>query len=50
MATQPTYADFDRLLEAANRWNDAMKAQHEAMLQSLRYTRAEIAKIMEKPL
>lgn len=45
-----TYADFDRLIEAFNRANEAMKAQHEAMLQSLRDTRAEIAKIMEKPL
>ncbi len=44
-----SYADFDRMLEAVKRWNDAMKAQHEAMMQMARETRAAIATIPEQP-
>jgi len=45
-----TYANFDRLLAAVERANQAEREQLAAMAAMAREARAEIRKIMEKPL
>jgi hypothetical protein len=47
MAQQTTYADFDRLLAACQRANEAERVQLAAMADMARAARAEIRKIVE---
>jgi hypothetical protein len=48
MTQQTTYADFDRLLAACQRANEAERAQLAAMADMARAARAEIRKIVER--